>query len=152
MNQNLDPANAHPNLNEQSTEDPQNKNIAQVDLNANPDKDEDKPEELKENVEEDEEEKKVKEEIDNIIFKEIEDEIIDEMAQEMQKKENDDNDDYDEDEDKWIPKYKDCPCCYGFVYKCKGDTCATLGQCYCIMKDEIEEDEGKHDVNNNENV
>ena len=49
MNQNLDPANAHPNLNEQSTEDPQNKNIAQVDLNVNPDKAEDKPEELKEN-------------------------------------------------------------------------------------------------------
>ena len=57
MSQNLDPANANPNLNEQSTEDPQNKNIAQLDLNANPDKAEDKPEELKENAEEDEEEK-----------------------------------------------------------------------------------------------
>ena len=43
-----------------------------------------------------------------------------------------------EDEDKWIEKYKNCECCRGFVYKCKGDTCASLGQCYCKMKDDCD--------------
>ena len=45
------------------------------------------------------------------------------------------------DEDKWYPKYKDCECCKGFVYKCKGDACQSLGQCYCKMKDDCDNDE-----------
>ena len=97
-----------------------------------------------------EEEEKVKEVIDNLYLKDIENEVIDEMEKEM-KRENDNENDSD-DEDKWIPKYKDCPCCYGFVYKCKGDTCASLGQCYCKMKDDVEEEEKKeifnYDINN----
>ena len=46
--------------------------------------------------------------------------------------------DESEDEDKWLPKYKDCECCHGFVFKCKGETCADLGQCYCKMKDDCD--------------
>ena len=94
-----------------------------------------------------EEEEKVKEVIDNLYLKDIENEVMDEMEKEM-KREND-NENYSDDEDKWIPKYKDCPCCYGFVYKCKGKICASLRQCFCKMKDEIEEEE-KHE-NNNDN-
>ena len=53
-----------------------------------------------------------------------------------------------EDEDNWFPKYKDCPCCYGFVYKCKGEACFSLGECYCKMKDDIDEDRNeKNDIN-----
>ena len=46
--------------------------------------------------------------------------------------------DLSEDEDKWIPMYRDCECCKGFVFNCKGETCADLGQCYCKMKDECD--------------
>ena len=44
-----------------------------------------------------------------------------------------------DDEDKWYPNYKDCECYKGFVYKCKGTTCESLGQCYCKMKDDCED-------------
>ena len=37
-------------------------------------------------------------------------------------------------------KYKNCTCCKGYVYKCNGDTCKSLGQCYCKMSDECEND------------
>ena len=46
--------------------------------------------------------------------------------------------DLSEDEDMWLPKYKDCECCKGFVFKCNGKICADLGQCYCKMKDECD--------------
>ena len=52
-----------------------------------------------------------------------------------------DDDSEEEDKDEWVPKYKDCKCCYGFVYNCKGETCANLGQCFCKMKDDIEKEE-----------
>ena len=94
-----------------------------------------------------EEEEKVKEVIDNLYLKDIENEVIDEMEKEMKRENENDSDD----EDKWIPKYKDCPCCYGFVYKCKGDTCSSLGQCYCKMKDDVEDEEKKEIFNNDDN-
>ena len=96
-----------------------------------------------------EEEEKVKEVIDNLYLKDIENEVMDEMEKVM-KRENENENDSD-DEDKWIPKYKDCPCCYGFVYKCKGDTCSSLGQCYCKMKDDVEDEEKKEIFNNDDN-
>ena len=88
-------------------------------------------------------EEKIKEEIDNIILKDLEKELIEEIENEKNILYGNDseNEDEDEDKDKWIPKYKDCECCYGFVYSCKGDTCASLGQCFCKMKDDIEEEE-----------
>ena len=94
-----------------------------------------------------EEEEKVKEVIDNLYLNDIENEVIDEMEKEMKRENENDSDD----EDKWIPKYKDCPCCYGFVYKCKGDTCSSLGQCYCKMKDDVENEKKKEIFNNDDN-
>ena len=94
-----------------------------------------------------EEEEKVKEVIDNLYLKDIENEVIDEMEKVMKRENENDSDD----EDKWIPKYKDCPCCYGFVYKCKGDTCSSLGQCYCKMKDDVEDEEKKEIFKNDDN-
>ena len=44
-----------------------------------------------------------------------------------------------EEEDKFFPKYQNCTCCHGYVYKCKGPTCQALGQCYCKMKDDCDE-------------
>ena len=66
---------------------------------------------------------------------EIENEVMNELTKEGQ------IDDDSEDEDKWFPKYKDCECCHGFVYKCPGESCKNLGQCYCKMKDEVEGEE-----------
>ena len=85
------------------------------------------------------EEEQVKDQIDMMMRDEIENEVMDELTKEGQVEDD------SEDEDKWYPKYKDCECCHGFVYKCPGESCKNLGQCYCKMKDEVENDE------NNEN-
>ena len=89
---------------------------------------------------EEENEEQVKDQIDMMMRDEIENEIMDELANQKHL----DNDSEDSiDEDKWLPKYKDCECCHGFVYKCKGDACSALGQCYCKMKDDVDiDDEG----------
>ena len=44
------------------------------------------------------------------------------------------------DEDKWFPKYKDCECCKGFVYKCEGIACSNMDMCYCKMKEECDDE------------
>ena len=80
-------------------------------------------------------EEKVKDEIDMIMKDEIENEVMNELTNKGE------IDDDSEDEDKWLPKYKDCECCHGFVYKCPGESCKNLGQCYCKMKDEVDNDE-----------
>lgn len=49
------------------------------------------------------------------------------------------DEDDSEDEDKWYPKYQNCECCKGFVYKCKGEACQNLGQCFCKMKDDCDD-------------
>ena len=82
-------------------------------------------------------EERVKDQIDMMMRDEIENEVMDELTKEGQVEED------SEDEDKWYPKYKDCECCHGFVYKCPGESCKNLGQCYCKMKDEVENDENE---------
>ena len=77
--------------------------------------------------EDDEDDDEVKEKMDMIVKDMVEEEIMEELGNEES-----------EDEDKWFPKYKDCECCQGFVFKCKGETCADLGQCYCKMKDDCD--------------
>ena len=52
-----------------------------------------------------------------------------------------DNDSEDEDENKFYDKYKNCTCCKGYVYKCNGEACKSLGQCYCKMSDDCENEE-----------
>lgn len=69
------------------------------------------------------------EEFDMIMKDAVENDVLNELA-----------DDDDSDEDNWYPKYKDCNCCQGFVYKCKGTSCESLGQCFCKMKDDCEYD------------
>ena len=87
-----------------------------------------KPKEKVEYVEgDDDEDDEVKEKMDMIVKDMVEDEVMEEIG-------NDES----EDEDKWVPKYKNCECCHGFVYKCKGETCSSLGQCYCKMKDDCD--------------
>ena len=53
--------------------------------------------------------------------------------------ENEEIEDNDSDEDKWFPKYKDCECCQGFVYKCNETTCQNLLSCYCKVKTECDD-------------
>ena len=99
-----------------------------IDLNAT--SKEFRPKEIIEYIEADDdanEENEVQEKMDMIVKDMLEEEFIEEIG-------NDES----EDEDKWFPKYKDCDCCQGFVFKCKGETCADLGQCYCKMKDECD--------------
>ena len=76
----------------------------------------------------DNEEEEVQEKMDMIVKDMAEDAVMEELGNEGS-----------DDEDVWLQKYKDCPCCQGFVYKCKGETCSSLGQCYCKMKDDCDE-------------
>ena len=87
----------------------------------------DSDEEEEKEEEEDEEEKIIKEGMDMIEKDLIEVEAIEEMV-----------DDISEDEDKWLPMYRNCECCKGFVFNCKGKTCSELGKCYCKLKDECD--------------
>ena len=87
------------------------------------------------------EEEQVKDQIDMMMRDEIENEVMNELTKEGQ------IEDDSEDEDKWLPKYKDCECCHGFVYKCAGESCKNLGQCYCKMKDEVEGNDDEADNN-----
>ena len=69
------------------------------------------------------------EEFDMIMKDIIDNELMEELEEEDE-----------QDEDRWFPKYKDCECCKGFVYKCKGLACEFMDACYCKMKDECDED------------
>jgi hypothetical protein len=69
------------------------------------------------------------EEFDMILKDIINNEVLEEIE-----------DDEESDEDKWLPKYKDCNCCKGYVFKCKGPACINLGTCFCKMQDDCEED------------
>ena len=86
------------------------------------------------NKKEEDEDEENNEELDMIVKDMVENDILDEMGEDEQYSDS-------EDEDKWYPKYKDCECCKGFVYKCKGEACQSLGQCYCKMKDDCDNDE-----------
>lgn len=70
------------------------------------------------------------EEFDMIVKDIIDNEAIEEELEE----------DEESDEDKWFPKYKDCECCKGFVYKCEGIACSNMDMCYCKMKEECDEE------------
>lgn len=82
-----------------------------------------------ENPEEDVEDDMEGEELDMIMKDIIDNEVMEELE------------DDESDEEKWFPKYKDCECCKGFVYKCNGAACKNMNICYCKMKEECDEDE-----------
>ena len=97
-------------------------------------------------------EEEVLEQIDDMIGNELEKEVMNEF----EKHRNIECDYESDDEDKWIPDYRNCACCHGYVYNCKGKTCIAMGQCYCKMKDDLEKEENcELDVNvvecNNDN-
>ena len=103
-------------------------------LDLNLDAKEYKPKNKTKNVELDEEED---EDVNNKMDMIANDMVVNDMIEAAK----DDNSD-EEDENKFFEKYKNCTCCKGYVYKCNGDTCKSLGQCYCKMSDECES-EGK---------
>ena len=87
------------------------------------------------NVEDEEEdENQIDEEIENEEFDMIMKDIINNEAFE-------ENEDEESDDEKWFPKYRDCDCCKGFVYKCSGSACVNLGACYCKMKEECDDED-----------
>jgi len=69
--------------------------------------------------------------------KEFADKIFSEM---MEENINLDEEDEESDDEKWFPKYRNCECCKGFVYKCEGETCRNLGKCYCKIKAQMDGD------------
>ena len=69
------------------------------------------------------------EEFDMIMKDIIDNEVMEELEEEDE-----------DDEDRWFPKYKECDCCKGFVYKCKGVACEYMDACYCKVKDECDEE------------
>jgi hypothetical protein len=70
------------------------------------------------------------EEFDMIMKDIINNEALEEMEEEDES-----------DEDKWFPKFKECECCKGFVYKCKGIACANMNSCYCKVKEECDDED-----------
>jgi hypothetical protein len=80
--------------------------------------------------EEEECEENEDEELDQIMKDIIDNDVMEEIEQ-----------DEESDEDKWLPKYKDCECCKGFVYKCTGTACSNMNVCYCKMKDECDDED-----------
>ena len=102
-------------------------------LNFNLDAKEYQPKEKQKNIELDEDDdEEVDKKIDMIANDMVENDLIEEQAKA--------NDSDEEDENKFYLKYKNCQCCKGYVYKCNGDTCKSLGQCYCKMSDDCELD------------
>ena len=130
-------------LNKDAKEFVPSKNRVPNKLNFNLNANEYKPKLPQEKIEyveaddDDDNDEQVKDQIDMMMRDEIENEVMDELAN--QGKLNDSDDSIDE--DKWLPKYKDCECCHGFVYKCSGEACSALGQCYCKMKDDVDIDD-----------
>lgn len=60
----------------------------------------------------------------------FEDEYLENQIDEIMK-------DFDECE-KFEERMKDCSCCKGYVYKCKGAICQSLGKCQCMVHEEME--------------
>jgi len=65
----------------------------------------------------------------------IDDLINQELDDPMQIDEEDESD-----EDKWFPKFKDCSCCTGYIYKCSGEVCKSLGVCFCKAQEDYDPD------------
>ena len=104
-------------------------------LNFNLEAKEYKPKDKPKNKElDDEDDEEVNNKMDMIVNDMVENDLI-----EAEK----DNDSDDEDENKFFDKYKNCSCCKGYVYKCNGEACKSLGQCYYKMSDDCE-NEDKH--------
>jgi hypothetical protein len=87
------------------------------------------------NVEDGDDEDDIDNEIENEEFDMIMKDIINNEALEEEIEED------ESDDEKWFPKYKECECCKGFVYKCQGAACINMGECYCKMKEECDDED-----------
>ena len=99
-------------------------------LNFNLDAKEYQPKEKQKNKELDEDEDA---EVNNKLDMIVNDMVVNDLIEEAK-----DSDSDEEDENKCYPKYKNCKCCKGYVYKCNGEACKSLVQCYCKMSDEMQ--------------
>jgi hypothetical protein len=84
----------------------------------------------------DQEEQNPQNEDDEDDVDKLEDEFLEEMIDPNQF----DDDEDESDDEKWFPKFMNCECCKGFVYKCQGETCQTLGKCFCKLKAQMDGD------------
>ena len=137
LNFNVNAKNFVPKSKRTNQEEPKNEDKLKFNLSAN----EYVPRNLQQNYEvneyqqqEVEEEEEDNEEIEGEEFDIMMKDIIDnEVMEELEEEESDD--------EKWFPKYKDCDCCKGFVYKCNGVACVNMAACFCKMKDECDEED-----------
>lgn len=77
---------------------------------------------------------------ENLDEEDSDDEMAEKMFDDMIEENNFFDEDDESDDEKWFPKYRLCECCKGFVYKCEGETCKSLGKCYCKIKAQIDGD------------
>jgi len=107
-----------------------NLNAEEYKPKANPSTDYQNPYQIKqvEDEENEEDEELENEELDMIVNDLVENDAYEEFEEE------------ESDDEKWFPKYKDCECCKGFIYKCNGSACVNMGVCYCKMKDECDDE------------
>ena len=49
-----------------------------------------------------------------------------------------DYDDEESDGNEWVPQFKNCTCCKGYINKCSGVICSSLGVCYCKAQEEFD--------------
>jgi len=89
---------------------------------------------------EDEDDEDIDNEIENEEFDMIMKDIINNEAIEEEIEED------ESDDEKWFPKYKECECCKGFVYKCQGAACINMGECYCKMKEECDDEDEDENI------
>ena len=109
------------NLNAEEYVLPNNKTEKAEDLEIDDDEDED---EVLHN-------EKVEEQFDMIVKDIIKNDVWEKIGEEEES---------EDDDEKWFPKYRDCECCKGFVYKCSGVACLNLGKCYCKIKAECDDE------------
>lgn len=93
--------------------------------------------------------KKIEEQPNQMIISSLEDELEEDEdddddidnIDDLIKKEGIDfqhEEDEESDEEKWFPKYQECSCCKGFIYKCEGEVCKSLGVCFCKAQEEYD--------------
>ncbi len=75
------------------------------------------------------------EEYDPELLAELPDEMLDEFQHEYFESQIDE---IMRDLEQFEEKMKDCTCCKGYVYACKGKMCQNLGKCQCMVHEEME--------------
>jgi len=90
------------------------------------------------NIKDSKENDKPTEEELNMIMRDLEENFDNEYNNYNNDIDNINDIDNDADDNLFYVSFKDCECCKGYVYNCKGNTCKFLGACYCIVKSECD--------------